>query len=327
MSVQTYDLFMLLVLVGATIFGFWKGMAWQLASLASLVVSFFVAARFRMQLAPMFGQQAPMNQFAAMLAIYAGSSFVIWMLFRFISGAIDKVKLQAFDKQMGAIFGFAKGVLLCVAITFFAVTLLPPAQGQAIVNSQSGHYIVALLNKAETMVPPEYHQVIVPYLDKVEERISTGNPSGGQGFQLGWPGGSTSGGMAPGNTNASSPSLGWPRINWPSTQSPMSTQPQSTSQPQNGWPQQPAYAPQQNSSQPAWPSQSPSQLGWPSQTQTQPAGPSQSPTQSGWPTQQAGEMQQSQFAPSNVDPYGVPREPNPFPDPGYSAERPAGATY
>ena len=178
MNVQYYDLFMVLVLVGATIFGFWKGMAWQIASLASLVVSIFVAAKFRNQLAPMFGQQAPMNQFAAMLAIYAGSSFVIWMAFRFVSGAIDKVKLQAFDKQMGALFGFAKGVLMCVAITFFAITLLPQVQGQAIVNSKSGHYIVAFLNQAETMVPPEYHQAIVPYLDKVEERISTGNPNG-----------------------------------------------------------------------------------------------------------------------------------------------------
>ena len=40
---QTYDLLMLLVLVCATIFGFWKGMAWQLASLASLVVSYIAA--------------------------------------------------------------------------------------------------------------------------------------------------------------------------------------------------------------------------------------------------------------------------------------------
>jgi membrane protein required for colicin V production len=318
MNMQYYDLFMVLVLVGATIFGFWKGMAWQLASLASLVVSFFVAAKFRNQLAPMFGQQAPMNQFAAMLAIYAGSSFVIWMLFRFISGAIDKVKLQAFDKQMGAIFGFAKGVLMCVAITFFAVTLLPPAQGQAIVNSRSGHYIVAFLNRAETMVPPEYHQVIVPYLDKVEERISTGNQSGGSGFQLGWPTGA-----AANNATTSSSATGWPQIGWPSGQ-PQSAQPQ-PAQSQYGWPQQPASA-QPNQSQPAWPSQSPQQFGWPSQTQSPPAAPTQPLGQLGWPAQQAGDLQ-SPVTPTNTDPYGVPREPNPFPDPGYSAERPGGATY
>src|SRR3990172_2115140 len=109
---QTYDILMLLVLVAATLFGFWKGMAWQIASLASLVVSYFAALRFADQLAPMISDHAPWNKFVAMLAIYIGTSFVIWTVFRLISGVIDKVKLDGFDHQMGALIGLAKGVLL-----------------------------------------------------------------------------------------------------------------------------------------------------------------------------------------------------------------------
>src|SRR5687767_3696119 len=86
-KMQTYDMMMLVVLVGATVFGFWKGMAWQIASLASLIVSYFAALRFSEQLAPVFGQQAPLNRFVAMAAIYVGTSFFIWTLFRFISKA------------------------------------------------------------------------------------------------------------------------------------------------------------------------------------------------------------------------------------------------
>ena len=187
---QSYDLLMLLVLVGATIFGFWKGMAWQIASLASLVVSYFASLRFSEQLAPMFAQtfslQPPLNRFAAMLAIYVGTSFFIWTLFRFVSGAIDKVRLESFDKQLGAMFGFAKGVLLCVAITFFAVTLLPQPQGQAIVGSQSGRYIVALLDKAHSVFPPELHQIIDPYLNKIEERLNPNYQPHGQDLQQLW---------------------------------------------------------------------------------------------------------------------------------------------
>ena len=133
-----YDLIMVLVLVGTTIFGFWKGMAWQLASLASLIVSYFGALRFSEQLAPVIKLDPPLNRFVAMLLIYVCSSFIIWMLFRLVAGAIDKVRLESFDRQLGAMFGFAKGVLLCVVITFFAVTFLPQDQGQAIVESQSG---------------------------------------------------------------------------------------------------------------------------------------------------------------------------------------------
>src|SRR5436190_21427975 len=107
---QTYDLLMLAVLGAATLFGFWKGMAWQIASLASLVVSYFASLRFSEQMAPFFAQtfkslQPPLNRFAAMFAIYVATSFVIWTLFRFISTAIDKVRLESFDKQLGAMFG------------------------------------------------------------------------------------------------------------------------------------------------------------------------------------------------------------------------------
>ena len=35
--IQPYDFVMLAVLVGTTLFGLWKGMAWQMASLASVV--------------------------------------------------------------------------------------------------------------------------------------------------------------------------------------------------------------------------------------------------------------------------------------------------
>ena len=66
---ELYDICMLVVLVAATLFGAWKGMAWQVASTASLVLSYVVALRFSEQLAPRFGQQAPLNRFIAMFVL------------------------------------------------------------------------------------------------------------------------------------------------------------------------------------------------------------------------------------------------------------------
>jgi membrane protein required for colicin V production len=257
---QTYDLLMVLVLVAATVFGFWKGMAWQLASLASLVVSYFAALRFSGQLAPMFGDHAPWNRFVAMLAIYIGTSFIIWTLFRLVAGAIDKVRLESFDRQLGAMFGFAKGVLLCVVITFFAVASLPPAQGEAIVASQSGRYIVALVDKSHSVFPPEIHQVVEPYLNKIEQQLNPGHQSHA-GMQTVWP-------------------------------EPQTSQP---AQPAGTWP------PMNMSIPDAIKSQLP-QLQWP------PSGGAQT-------TQ-----------PAQEDPYGIPREPNPFPTP-YSAGVPGERGY
>jgi membrane protein required for colicin V production len=111
------------------------------------------------------------------------------MLFRLVSQIIDRVKLESFDRQLGAMLGLAKGVLLCVAITFFAVGLLPQDQGQAIVETKSGRYIVALLNKTESVVPPELHQVLDPYLNSIEQRLGGNGPSpSGQDLQRLWQG-------------------------------------------------------------------------------------------------------------------------------------------
>jgi membrane protein required for colicin V production len=167
---ETYDICMLVVLIGATIFGAWKGMAWQVASSASLVLSYAVALRFSTQLAPHFGQQAPLNRFIAMAVLYLGTSLAIWMMFRFVAGFINRVRLKEFDRQMGALFGAAKGVLWCVAITFFAVTLSAKAR-TAVLDSQSGYYIALLLDRADSVMPKELHDVLVPYLNKLEREL------------------------------------------------------------------------------------------------------------------------------------------------------------
>ena len=43
---EIYDIVMLVVLLAATLFGAFKGFAWQLASIASIVVSYIVAHKY-----------------------------------------------------------------------------------------------------------------------------------------------------------------------------------------------------------------------------------------------------------------------------------------
>ncbi len=209
---QTYDMLIILVLVAATLFGFWKGMAWQVASLASLIVSYFAALKFADQLAPMISNHAPWNKFVAMLAIYIGTSFVIWTAFRLVSGMIDRVKLDGFDHQMGALIGFAKGVLLSIAITFFAVAILPQAQQDMIIASRTGEYIVRLLDKTHSIVPPEIHDVIHPYVEKIEQRLDPNHqahPAPNSGFSVGLPVGLPEG-LVPSWPCQASNSTDWP---------------------------------------------------------------------------------------------------------------------
>ena len=173
---QTYDFLMLMVLVGMTLFGFAKGMAWQVAYFSSFIVSYLVALNFSDQLAPMFGKSDQFNRLAAMLVIYVATSFGIWMLFRAVASAIDRVKLKEFDRQMGALVGLARGALWCIAITFFAATLLE-SQRDAILGSRAGHYIAVVLNNTNTVVPEEIHEVIGPYVERLKQGVDPNQPA------------------------------------------------------------------------------------------------------------------------------------------------------
>ena len=167
---EPYDILMLVVLAGATVFGAWKGMAWQLASLSSLVVSYLAALRFSADLAPYFGPQPPLNRFVAMLVIYGVTSLAIWLVFRVVSSWIDRCRLKEFDRHIGGVFGAAKGVLLCIGITFFAVTLSDAAR-ETVLHSRSGCYIALFLDQADTLMPHELHEVLDPYLDRLEHEL------------------------------------------------------------------------------------------------------------------------------------------------------------
>lgn len=165
---------MLIVLCMATIFGAIKGFAWQVASIASVIVSYFVAYRYRMDVAEMIQATPPWNQFLAMLILYVGTSFVIWVGFRLLSGTIDKVRLKEFDRHLGAGFGLVKGLIYCLLITMFALSLLGQNQQRAICQSRSGYYIASALDKGIGILPEEIHQVVGPYLTELDNKLKSG---------------------------------------------------------------------------------------------------------------------------------------------------------
>ena len=147
---------MLAVISCCVLFGVWKGMAWQLAALAALVLSAVVASRYSGALAPhiKISSEPVWNLCAAMLAIYVATGLVIWLVFGMVSGMISRVRLEGFDRQLGGVFGAVKGVLWCVVITFFAVTLSEPTR-QAVLKSRSGYYIAVLTQRAAPLLPRE----------------------------------------------------------------------------------------------------------------------------------------------------------------------------
>src|SRR5690606_11749274 len=129
---------------------------------------------FRYDVAEMIQAKPPWNQFLAMLILYVGTSFVIWVGFRLISGTIDRVRLKEFDRHLGAAFGLAKGLVYCLLITMFATSLLGPQQQAAICHSRSGYYIAKALDNGVGVLPKEIHDVVGPYLARLDNQLKAG---------------------------------------------------------------------------------------------------------------------------------------------------------
>jgi len=162
---SAYDLFMLVVFAAAVLFGLWKGLAWQVASLAAIFASYFVAITFYGVLAPKISAEEPWNNFLAMFILYLGTSFAVWIAFGFVRKFLDELELKGFDRQAGAILGAAKGALLCIVITLFAVTLLGESWRKSICQSKSGYYIASAIDSLRAFVPEQYHETVDPYIN------------------------------------------------------------------------------------------------------------------------------------------------------------------
>ena len=166
-----YDIVMIIIFLGSIWFGFWKGLSWQIASLASIFLSYFVAVTFPDAIAQYISAEPPFNRFAAMLILFIGTSLVVWTIFGSISKSIKKMELKGFDRQAGAILGAFKGAVLCMVVTMFAVSLLGESARDSIHRSKTGFYVVRGIDELSGIAPNELAQFIHPYIEDFRENI------------------------------------------------------------------------------------------------------------------------------------------------------------
>ncbi len=171
-----YDIAMLVVLCGAILFGYWKGLAWQLASLAALIVSYIVAVNFRDQVAQFIQVEPPWNRIGAMLVLFLGTSLVIWTIYASVARSLKKHELRGFDRQAGAVLGAAKGALLCMVITLFSVSFLGESVHESIDHSRLGPYVEKGIWQISDYVPAELARFVDPHIATYKEAARHDEP-------------------------------------------------------------------------------------------------------------------------------------------------------
>ncbi|MFK7778959.1 MAG: CvpA family protein [Gimesia sp.] len=156
-----------LLIVGILLYAIWrgasKGVVWQLAAIAALILCFAFAESLSLQLAPMINVKPPLNRWIAMLAIYIGFSFISFTLARSLKSAIDSMKFNEFDRHLGALLGLLKGIIFSLFLTFFLITISETARA-TVLTSQSGYAAAVILNELAPVMPKGFHEVLDSYL-------------------------------------------------------------------------------------------------------------------------------------------------------------------
>ncbi|MDO5581537.1 MAG: CvpA family protein [Planctomycetia bacterium] len=149
-----FDIVVLLVLVVMTLWGGLRGVISQAAAILSLIAGWFAASNYYTIVEPYIGKNDTWSKPVAMLVMFIGTGVAIRIVAKIFQRFVSLSQLKEFDRQMGALFGFLKGAIICLLITYFAVTLSDSSR-QAVVDSQSGPYLVRAVCALDSIMPED----------------------------------------------------------------------------------------------------------------------------------------------------------------------------
>ncbi len=166
-----YDVAMIAVVVVGMIWGAWRGITWQLASIASLVLGYMVAFPLSKELAPNFPGEPIVARALALLVLYVAVSAGVFLVAWSIRATLRRWKFEAFDRHLGMILGGLEGGLLGIVVTVFVISLVPSSR-TPILTSRSGIAVDHLLKAARPALPVEVAGMLQPFWTALESTAS-----------------------------------------------------------------------------------------------------------------------------------------------------------
>jgi membrane protein required for colicin V production len=143
-------------LVISIVVGLWRGLVFEVLSLAGWVVAFVAAQAFAPSLAAVLPVGAPggaLQHGVAFLAVFV-LALVLWALAsRLLRLLIHATPLQPVDRVLGGVFGLARGAVLLLAVA--TVVMLSPAQRSMAWQQSRGAALLATMLQGLKPVLPE----------------------------------------------------------------------------------------------------------------------------------------------------------------------------
>jgi uncharacterized membrane protein required for colicin V production len=157
-----YDAVMVGLVLAGMIWGAIRGMTWQVASIASLVLAYFFAHQVSAYIVPYIPGDPVVKRAGSMLGAYvlmsAGVYFIAWS----VRATLKKMKFEAYDRHLGMVLGGLEGSLLGLVGTMFVVSLAP-AMREPIFSSATGRVVAHVMDSAGPALPTEVRDVVSPF--------------------------------------------------------------------------------------------------------------------------------------------------------------------
>lgn len=117
------DWIFLVVLAASLLIGAWRGLVFELLSLAGWVVAFFAAQWFAADAGawlPMEQADAVWRHAAGFVVVFIGAVFACSLVAWLVKKLVEAVGLRPADRALGALFGALRGMVLLLAVVMVA---------------------------------------------------------------------------------------------------------------------------------------------------------------------------------------------------------------
>lgn len=162
-----YDIVVLAILLYSTVRGAQKGAIWQLAGIAGLVLCLVFAESISAAAGPYVHLEPPLNHWVVLIGAYLGFSLLAYGVAKLLNDSIEKAKFGEYNRHLGAILGFVKGVVICLVLTFFIVTVSEEARG-VLKHSRSGMAAAIIMDRLHPVMPEKLHDALDQYIHQLD---------------------------------------------------------------------------------------------------------------------------------------------------------------
>lgn len=143
------------VLLASMAIGAWRGLVFEVLSVAGWVASFFVAQWFAPDMAavlPLGDSDGALRYAAGFIVVFVGAVFACGFLAWLAKKLVDAIGLRPADRTLGAVFGVVRGVVLLLVVAV-VVGLTPLHEAAWWQESHSAPVLGGMLKSLKPALP------------------------------------------------------------------------------------------------------------------------------------------------------------------------------